>query len=226
MMSTRISPLWYGICLVALPVLTSPPVLSLLLALEELHCSLQSSWGRGAAGLSLSSPFPPVVFLPSMAAFCSPLCHLPYWVWSSVSLIWWNPGPLRKNMKGDGQQLSSRAGTPGLPDNFSLPHCSLIQLEGTGIVRRPGTSLFSINLFLLCKIICQSYSSYLSLMLGLFCLLFLCVYLATYIMKHETSSPRLILRGSWLGESRYSFLYPNVTFPSFRDLEFLICKQS
>lgn len=44
-MSTRISPLWYSICLVALPVLTSPSVLSLHLALEELHCSLQSSCG-------------------------------------------------------------------------------------------------------------------------------------------------------------------------------------
>lgn len=144
----------------------------------------------------------------------------------SITKMWWNCGPLTKNMKGGRQQLSSRADTPGLPDNFSLPHCSLIQIEGTWIVRRPGTSLFSINIFLLCKIICQSYSSYLFLMLGLFCLLFLCVYLATYILKHDTSSPTLILRGSWLGESRYSSLCPNVAFPSFHDLKFLICKQS
>lgn len=161
-----------------------------------------------------------------MSAFCSPLCHFPYWVWLSVSPIWWNPEPLKKNMRGDGQQLSFRASTRGLPDNFSFPHCSLIQWEGTWTIRRPGISLSSIDLFLLFQLICQSYSSYLSLMLGLFCFTFLRVYLDTYSMKHETSGLRLILRCSWPGECSYSFLCPNIALPSFHDLEFLICKWS
>lgn len=45
-------------------------------------------------------------------------------------------------------------------------------------------------------------------------------------MKHENSSPRLNLGCLWLGESRYSVLCPKVTFPSFHDLEFLICNPS
>lgn len=94
--------------------------------------------------------------------------------------------------------------------------------------KEPGQlgDLAHLSLFLLFKIICQSYSSYLSLMLGLICLLFICVYLETCSMKHEISSPRLNLRCSGLGESRYSVLCPNVTSSSFLDLEFLVCKHS
>lgn len=151
-MSTRVCPLWDSTCLVALPALTAPLLpralagpggVTLLFAVSTQQESLLffSSYSVSALDGCLLFPPPPLNVVISV-----------------TNVI--RPSTPHENMVGRyGEQLSSRA---GIPDNFLLPHSALIQLEGTWTVRRPGTSLFLINLFLLLKIICQSYLSYLS----------------------------------------------------------------
>lgn len=152
---------------------------------------------------SLSSPFPPwVTALHGCLLFPSRPPFLLSVVVSVTHVMWlWTPCEEQVgSSRPPGQVLLTCLTATHSP---TAPWCSE---KEPGHLGDPAHLI----LFLLFKITCQSYSSCLSLMLGLICLLFLCVYLETCSMKCETSSPRPNLRCSCLKESGYSVLCPNV----------------